>query len=290
MLLRAINDELAPAVITDEGDGLYSTLPAGGVYGADLSRYQASVDIATYKQHNKFVILKLGGGDDGLYLDAKYKERATAFHKAGVDQAGYFFNGPAGTPKSTADFISKNLTGWDAGDRFILDVEGNAGTVWSVARTSDTIDALKAKRPSAEILVYMSASLTRERDWSSVAKKAGLYVASYGANNGSVPNGSPLIESWSDWKIWQFTSQGNTPGVPGLIDRDYAKKGVFDIPNSGPTPAPKPTTKSYTVVSGDTLTAIAAKFKTTIAKLLALNPGISDRDEIKTGQTIKVPA
>jgi LysM repeat protein len=57
-----------------------------------------------------------------------------------------------------------------------------------------------------------------------------------------------------------------------------------------PTPEPKPTPKpkTYTIVAGDSLTSIAAKFGTTVAKLMAVN-GIVNADRIRIGQVIKLP-
>jgi LysM repeat protein len=55
-----------------------------------------------------------------------------------------------------------------------------------------------------------------------------------------------------------------------------------------PTPDPKPGTKQYTIQAGDSLTSIAVKFKTTVAKLMALN-NLVNADRIKIGQVLKLP-
>lgn len=49
------------------------------------------------------------------------------------------------------------------------------------------------------------------------------------------------------------------------------------------------TTQSYTVQSGDALYLIASEFKTTVEKLLELNPGANLNQSIKVGQVINVP-
>lgn len=57
----------------------------------------------------------------------------------------------------------------------------------------------------------------------------------------------------------------------------------------GSTPGPdKPSQKTYTVVSGDTLSGIAAKFGTTVAKLVELN-NISNPNLIRVGQVLILP-
>lgn len=50
---------------------------------------------------------------------------------------------------------------------------------------------------------------------------------------------------------------------------------------------PATPTSTYTVKSGDTLSGIAAKYKTTVAKLVSLN-GIKNPNLIKVGQKLKV--
>jgi LysM repeat protein len=55
----------------------------------------------------------------------------------------------------------------------------------------------------------------------------------------------------------------------------------------------RPSTKTaatYKVKSGDTLSEIAKKRGTTIKKMMAANPSIKNANQIKTGQTLKVPA
>jgi peptidoglycan endopeptidase LytE len=55
------------------------------------------------------------------------------------------------------------------------------------------------------------------------------------------------------------------------------------------TPQPVPSSVVFhTVVGGDTLTAIAAKYRTTVPAILKLNPSIKDPDVIFVGQRIQV--
>ena len=46
----------------------------------------------------------------------------------------------------------------------------------------------------------------------------------------------------------------------------------------------------YVVVSGDSLSAIAAAHDVTLSQLLAANPQISDPNLIQAGQTVTIPA
>jgi LysM repeat protein len=62
-------------------------------------------------------------------------------------------------------------------------------------------------------------------------------------------------------------------------------------PNPAPKPAAKPVAKApakvYTVKSGDTLSGIATKNKTTVANLVKIN-GIKDANKLSVGQKIKL--
>lgn len=62
---------------------------------------------------------------------------------------------------------------------------------------------------------------------------------------------------------------------------------VLRLPG-GSAPAPAPAGGSYTVVSGDTLSGIAAKFGTSWQTLQAIN-GLADPNKIYPGQVLKVP-
>nr|WP_272919810.1 LysM domain-containing protein [Streptomyces sp. SID5468] len=57
--------------------------------------------------------------------------------------------------------------------------------------------------------------------------------------------------------------------------------------SSAPAPKPTPGPVTYTVRSGDTLSGIAQKYGTTVAKLSAAN-GIKDPDMIFAGQVLKI--
>jgi LysM repeat protein len=63
-------------------------------------------------------------------------------------------------------------------------------------------------------------------------------------------------------------------------------------PSERPTPTPNatatPRPRTYKVRSGDTLSAIAARFGTTVAKLAALN-NITNPSLIHGGQVLKLP-
>ena len=79
---------------------------------------------------------------------------------------------------------------------------------------------------------------------------------------------------------------GNDHGDPGAIDTAKVP-GKAPANTGGGSSGSVSSSTTYTVKKGDTLSAIAAKFKTTVAKLVALNK-LKDPDEISVGQKLKV--
>lgn len=73
----------------------------------------------------------------------------------------------------------------------------------------------------------MSASTTKSANWSAVAAKTRLWVASWGANNGTKPVSQPSYKYWNTWSIWQYTSKGKISGINGNVDLDYAKADAW---------------------------------------------------------------
>jgi hypothetical protein len=63
--------------------------------------------------------------------------------------------------------------------------------------------------------------------WTPVAGIARLWVASWGTNNGRIPQSLPKVGPWEGydgWSIWQYTSNARIAGdgLPGGLDADIA--------------------------------------------------------------------
>ena len=88
------------------------------------------------------------------------------------------------------------------------------------------------------------------------------------------------------YTMWQYSSKEVIDGITAnTADMNWCYKDYTN--GAAPTPAPEPSYDTYTVMAGDTLSGIAAKFGTTYQELAAIN-GIADPNVIHVGQIIKL--
>lgn len=97
----------------------------------------------------------------------------------------------------------------------------------------------------------------------------GLLVAGCGGGGGGSPTATPRGTA----------NSGATQQVAGARTETPAATAT-------PLPAARPDT--YTVVDGDTLSAIAERFNTTVEALVAAN-ALADPDSLELGQQLKIP-
>ena len=89
---------------------------------------------------------------------------------------------------------------------------------------------------------------------------------------------------------------GGGGGSPTATPRGAASQGATqqvagartETPAATATPVPTVRPDVYTVVDGDTLSAIAERFNTTVEALVAAN-NLADPDTLDLGQQLKIP-
>lgn len=214
--------------------------------GIDISKWQntSAVDLA-----EDFVIIKAteGVGYVDPTCDIKYQYAKRKNKLLGV----YHFARPnLNGAVAEADYFIKNTTGYWKNRDAILVLDWEAGNTRNVAWAKAWLDRVYAKT-GVRPLIYMSASVIRSANWSSVAKaNYGLWVAGYpsryNVKNPPVPTEGEMPYNTSPWTfaaIWQYTSSA------GTLDRDvaYMTKEAWGK-YAGKVAKPKPviTTKDIT--------------------------------------------
>lgn len=204
---------------------MYTLIDVSGAAG------QTSMNVGATGVDGAFV--KASGANDGLYVASGYSTLVGSARSLG-NVGHYFFNGP-GDATAHADYFVNNLK-YVAGDAVALDIEDETNAKGVKVTDAYTVAQALAfclrvrDRLGLVPILYMSAALARGRDWSPlVAIGAKLWVAGWGANTGS-PGSPPDIGSqWSEWTMWQYTSNGKVNGWPTRVDMNQSTRKISEI-------------------------------------------------------------
>lgn len=208
----------------------YATEEKGGgkssLNGVDIASYQSSINPAKLTTTD-FVIVKFTQGT--TYLNP-YADRQYSVAKAGGKLLGAYHYGTGKSAKAEAQYFVKCL-GNRVGECILaLDWEGNQNSVFGTGKDVawckeflDEVYRLTGVRP----LIYMSKSVCRKYNWSSVAAGYPLWCAQYKSNSITDYQSNPWTDekgfgAWERDTIRQYSSHGRIAGYDANIDLDLA--------------------------------------------------------------------
>lgn len=215
----------------------------------DISRWQG----AWQDTGEPIVMIKMSGGDDGLYMDAQATNNYRQAVAAGKAVGGYHFAG-ATDPIAEANYFMQAMSPLAENDVYALDWEvSHPDPVgWCsqfVQHVHDTIGVWP--------LVYMNLSTLRSRDWTPVFSNCGLWLADWNNDpEAAISTPFPIVmqqyadgpsydrDAWfgtvEAFKKYGWHAQQETPSEP--------------TPQPTPTPDPTPTPVEPPVPTPDTPT------------------------------------
>lgn len=190
--------------------------------GIDISHWQDGIDLAGVPCD--FVIIKATQGTS--FVDKccdKFYQKAK---KLGKMLGVYHFADGKSTGKQEADHFIKNVKGYVGEAILVLDWEADAlrrGTSYA-KEFLDRVYEVTGVKP----LIYMSKSVCREYNWSSVvAGGYGLWMAQYANKNTTGYQDKPWTDkkglgAFKGYAIHQYTSNGRIGNYNGPLDLDIA--------------------------------------------------------------------
>lgn len=227
--------------------------------GIDISNHQRGLNLS--KIDCDFVIIKATEGKS--YVDPScdnfFQQGLLLGKKLGVY---HFANNPQNSAEQEANWFINNTRGYIGKAIPVLDWESKdtSNVAWALEWLQRVEQAYGTKP-----LIYISESVTKAHDWSSVvANNYGLWVAKYRDNKAdynydmSNAGSKPVVKYWSFYAMWQWTSTGRLDGWSGNLDLDefygdatawdayVGNKSGEDIEESAPAPAPEPTPSAPT--------------------------------------------
>ncbi len=205
------------------------------LHGVDIASYQKDMDCSKIK--GDFVIVKCSQGNN--YVNPHMKRHIAQAKSAGKLIGLYHYATGIGA-ETEADFFILNARDYIREAILCLDWEhnepGGRNPVFNSPQEVNYVEAFMQRvhaKTGVWPLLYMSASVTRRRNWSKVAAICELWVAQYASKTKITDyQESP----WRDNKglgawieppaIHQYSSSGNIEGYrqtsPGKLDMDIA--------------------------------------------------------------------
>lgn len=219
--------------------------------GVDISCYDNSINYEELLRNINFAIIRVGYGVS--YMPDKQKDSLLDRHynqlygKTLVGAYYYAYANDYGEGKSEAYNCIKYLDGRRLDLPIYYDIED--ASVINVGRQKLT-DIIKefceeVERNGYKAGVYASKSVFDNKLYKDQLSQYSLWVASYGNNDGNVPQGNEDLYK-GQYNLWQYSSVVATPGLNRKGDADIM---YDDVPTPVPPvpPAPQPTPQGSTL-------------------------------------------
>lgn len=265
--------------------------PSGSnVYqGIDVSEWQGNIDYSGVASDNiQVVYIKASEGSQ--YKDSQFEANYANAKARGLKVGFYHYVTATTTDQAVqqANFFVSVIAGKEPDCKLAMDFEQfgdlSVAQINNIALTFiQTVEQVSGQKA----IVYSDLYNTQAVFNSSLAPYP-LWVAEYGA---LTPGNSNV---WPAWVGFQYSDTGEISGISGNVDLDKFTDGVL-VANQGPIQKVNPppslnpgeNISYYTVKSGDTLSAIAGNYHTTVSCIVSLN-NISNSNIIYVGQTLKI--
>lgn len=191
------------------------TPPAGStVFGADISRYQPSVDYAKFATWAKFCWAK--ATEALTYNDAPFQKELKGCRDHGILFGAYHFNRPDFTAKDQVDHFFKVYTPQkgDLVPMFDNEIHGASGNVHDINQACEAMDRI-AQVIGRMPIHYTYVSFLNAQGNPQAYFKYPLDIAHYGP---AMSKGPSLPPPHNTWAFWQYIASGSVPGITGDVD------------------------------------------------------------------------
>lgn len=274
-------------------------------HGIDVSQWNGNIDFKKVKAAGvDFVIIRAGYGRDVSQKDPYFEQNYKGAKAAGLNVGAYWYSYAVSDADAVkeAEACLKIISGKTFEYPIYFDVEEqaqfNRGRSFCDGITKAFLNKLEAAGYFAGL--YTGRYAAQNYFSTAVRDRYAFWIAEYGGK----------LNYTGNYGIWQNSSTWRVAGINGNVDHNYSyvdypaiiKKGGFNgfkkqtvtsKTENKPAAKDKKKTESktkevvYTVKTGDTLSGIAAKYNTTVAKLVKAN-NIKNPDLIYAGQKIKI--
>ena len=204
----------------------------------DVSMWQGDINWGAVKGAGyQIAMIKVSGGDGGLYIDSKADQNFNGAKANGFAIGTYHFAGGTDA-RHEAEYFVNVCSPIDENQVLVLDWETqNADPVGWCKAFVDRVHELT----NVWCIIYMNGSTRNAYDWAPVTNNCGVWIAWYDQD----PNADLPVKG--TYVMHQYTSNGSVPGIYGRVDLDawydsietFNKYGYHAQPTT-PIEPPKP--------------------------------------------------
>lgn len=189
--------------------------------GIDISSYQAELNAGIVP--SDFVIIKATEGTN--YINPTWAEQAGQVIQTNKLLGLYHF-ASVGNPIAEADFFISVVKDYIGKAVLVLDFEAGAINAWGNVGARQFLNRVKEKT-GVYPMIYMSAEVTRQFNWSTISNTNPLWVAQYASMNPTGYQSEPWTDgkgygAWSSAAIHQYSSAGSLANWNGNLDINLA--------------------------------------------------------------------
>ena len=264
--------------------------------GIDVSKWQGNVDWAKVKSSKKvdFAIIRAGYGKVAAQKDGKFEAYYAACKANNIPVGAYWYSyaTTVEAAKQEAHACIEAIRGKQFEFPIYYDIEEKAALNTGKSNVSAISKAFceELEKAGYFVGVYSSKNGLENFLTEEVKKAYTVWLAHVGVSKTSYKGA---------YAMWQYSWEGSVPGIAGDVDLDYCYEdfptiikqaglnGYKKATSSTPKKQTAPQYITYTVKSGDNLTAIAKRYGTTIMQI-AQDNGIPNVNRIYVGQKLQI--
>lgn len=273
-------------------NSIYALTPQSNLRyeGIDVSDWQGYINYNQVKNSGiEVVYIKSSQGNNikDPYFEINYENA-----KANNLKVGFYHFLTATTVEEAeqqATFFSSVISGKQPDCKLAMDYEQFNGIDKEQVNQIAMAFIQKVKElTKKQVIIYSDLYNVENTFNSEIASQGELWIAYYG----DYRNLENVNSNWNTFTGIQYTDSGNVSGINGNVDRDLFTGEIFlddnsQIPNTEKTNGNNTETVYYTVVRGDTLSAIASRYGTTVQEIAQIN-GIQNVNLIYPGQVLRI--
>ena len=189
--------------------------------GIDISSYQAELNAGIVP--SDFVFIKATEGTK--YINPTWREQAGQVTQANKLLGFYHFSSVE-NPIAEADFFISVVKDYIGKAVLVLDFEAGAINAWGNVGARQFLNRVKEKT-GVYPMIYMSAEVTRQFNWSTISTSNALWVAQYASMSPTGYQSAPWTDgkgygAWSSAAIHQYSSSGTLMNWNGHLDLNLA--------------------------------------------------------------------